>query len=150
VPTGSYRTVKGRTLASACLCNDYEDARPFALHRIQADKRTYLSARKPKEFNLTRHVNEQGLYGGGRMRTLRTRVSPRLGVILGKSPLQPKQMLGGPKKERWRTLTARLRYTWQLRRWILSEGDRMDVKSPKAIRDAIGATASRVAGLYLA
>lgn len=132
------------------LCNNYDDPRPFPLHRMQTATRTYEPSRKPADFTIAKYAVEQGHFDGDRMVTLRARVNRNLGMILGETPLELKQELGAERNDGWRTVSARVRDTWQLRWWILSEGDRMVIDSPPAIREFIATTAAKLVGFYAA
>lgn len=130
------------------LCNDYDDPRQFALHRIQEVRQTDKPARKPENFSLTQFVNELGHFGSGKMITLEARVCRHLGMVLSETPLEPNQDLGEADQDGWRTLTARVRDSWQLHWWILSEGDRMAVDKPKSLRKLVGQTVANMSTLY--
>ncbi len=80
------------------------------------------------------------------MVTLKAKVNRNVGTILGETPLEPKQELGEEVEDVWRTVSARVRDTWQLRWWILSEGDRMVIDSPPAIREFVATTAAKLVG----
>lgn len=130
------------------LCNNYDDPRPYALHRIQEAKRTYEPGRKPEGFSLADYAVEHGHFGSNKMVTLKARVNQNLGMILTETPLEPRQTFGDEDGTGWRKLSARVRDTWQLRWWILSEGARMVIESPPELKDYVATTAARLVGLY--
>ena len=108
-------------------CFDYEDIRLYPLHRMSKPVRLYEPVRKHEGFSIEAYADEHGHFGSGKIVTLKARVSPELATILEETRLEPKQKLSKPDDEGWRVLTARVRDTWQLHWWILSQGERLEL-----------------------
>lgn len=127
---------------------DYDDVLLYALHRIDSATRLYEPARKPEEFNLQEYAEEQGHFGSGKGLMLKARVSPHLALILGETPLHAKQTLSDADEAGWHRLSARVRDTWQLHWWLLSQGDRIEVLGPKRLRRAVIGSLTNATRLY--
>ena len=118
---------RGPSTYLIAMCFDYEDVRVYPLHRMTEPVRLYQPARKSKGFSIGDYAEEKGHFGSGQLITLKARVSPELALILEETRLESRQKLSKPDPQGWRTLTARVRDTWQLHWWILSQGDRLEL-----------------------
>lgn len=132
------------------LCNDYDDPRLYALHRLQSAKRTYQPRRQPQNFSMKAYAKEQGHFGSSRQITLKARICPYLATVLSETPLDASQEMGPADKDGWRLVTAKVRDTWQLHWWILSHSSGMVIEGPKSIRDTIARRSREMANLYAA
>ena len=126
----------------------HDEPRQFAMHRFISAKRENRPASKSAGFSLSIYLESQGHFGLGNMIKLTGRVSPHLSIILDETPLGQKQQLGEPDSDGWRSLVVKLRDNWQLRWWLLAQGDRIVVESPLTIRDVLVKTAQRVCEQY--
>ena len=126
----------------------HDDPRMFALHRIPSAQRTHMPVSRPGDFVLSDYLETQGNFGLGKLITLKGRVCRHLGMILEETPLSPNQKLGQPDADGWRDLDVKVRDNWQLKWWLLSEGDRIVIKSPLDIRSSLISTASSVISRY--
>lgn len=115
------------------LCFDYDEPRPYPLHRMVSATQLYVAARKKEGFAIGDYAEEQGHFGTGKMITLKARVRGHLPLILEETKLEAKQKLSEPDVEGWRLLTARVRDTWQLRWWVLAQGESIEVLGPKGL-----------------
>lgn len=122
------------------LCFNYDDPRPYPLHRMRSAKRLHLDARKKEGFTIGDYAEEQGHFGSGKMTTFKARVRDHLIRILDETKLDAKQTLSKPDAEGWCLLTARVRETSQLRWWILAQEGSIKVIQPSKLRNNRGET----------
>ena len=115
------------------LCFDYDDPRPYPLHRMVSATRLYLDARRKECFSIDDYADEQGHFGSGKMITFKARVRGHLPRVLTETKLEAKQTLSAPDAEGWCLLTARVRETWQLKWWVLAQEDSIEVIAPPEI-----------------
>lgn len=112
----------------------YTDIRLLAVHRIHKARKMDEPARRPKGFSLDDYIGEGALhFGNGKTIRLVARVSPWLAAILTETPLSAKQLLKEDGDEF--ILKVTINDTWQLRWWILSQGDAMTVLKPVRLRN---------------
>jgi len=161
---GTYRNVKGEqeerllhplglmvrepAIYLIAIVEGYDEPRMFAMHRFLCAARVHLPISQPKGFTLQHYLEEQGNFGVGKWLTLRARVSPHLAMILGETPLGTNQQLGEADCEGWRDLSVRVRHNWQLRWWLLAQGERIVVLSPTEIRDRLLLSLEQLNNLY--
>jgi predicted DNA-binding transcriptional regulator YafY len=112
------------------LCFEYDDPRPYPLHRMKSAKRLYLSARKKEDFSIDDYAEEQGHFGTGKMITFEARIRGHLLRVLKETRLEAKQTISAQNAEGWCLLTARVRDTWQLRWCVLAQEKSIEVISP--------------------
>ena len=115
---------------------DYEDVRLYAVHRFQSV--TVLESRitVPKGFSVDAHLASGAMeFGGGKEITLRAKLSDSLATYLAETPLHPDQKM--PHRGEGYELTAKVRDSWQLHFWILSQGPDIEVTAPKALRTRV-------------
>ena len=126
---------------------DYTDIRRYKLHRIESAKRTYLPSRRPNDFDLDTYLNAGGMeFGDGEQINLEALVSPGLALILSETPLSGQISLT-EENGKFR-LKSNSPSSWQLRWWILSQGDQIEVLSPPELRSGIIEVINRTASLY--
>ena len=114
----------------------YTDVRLYAVHRIGQVKVLAQPSRRPEGFSLDAYIAQGALqFGNGEMIRLVARVSPWLADILTETPLAADQELKRVGEEFH--LTATINDSWQLRWWILSQGQGITVLEPKALRKEI-------------
>lgn len=130
------------------LCNDYDDIRLYAFHRIVTAKRTYLPTRRPEDFSVKAYAKEQGHFGRGRLITMKARVKPYLATVLKETPLDSSQEIGSADKNGWSSITVKVRDTWQLQWWILSQGSGIQILEPKALCESVTGMIRDMATLY--
>lgn len=140
--------VRGPTIYLIAIVDGYEDPRMFAMHRFTSAERVHLPAFIPEGFELQRYLEEQGNFGSGKWQTLKARVTPHLAMILAETPLGTKQLLGEADGEGWHSLSVRVRDNWQLRWWLLAQGERIVVLSPPETRDRLMLSLVRLSNLY--
>lgn len=115
------------------LCFDYDDPRPYPLHRMASAKRLYLDARRKQGFDINDYALEQGHFGNGKMIAFKARVRGHLLRVLEETKLEAKQTLSEPDAKGWGLLTARVRDTWQLKWWVLAQEDNIEVVGPAGL-----------------
>lgn len=126
----------------------YEEPRMFAMHRFQSAQREFLPANYPQGFSLANYLEQQGNFGMGEWITLKARVSQNLGMILEETPLGKGQRLSEPDEEGWRKLSVRVRDNWQLKWWILAQGERIFITEPATFSEKIRATINSIQVRY--
>jgi predicted DNA-binding transcriptional regulator YafY len=128
----------------------HTDARLYALHRMTSAARTYENANRPTGFDLDDYIKTNApLFGGGKAIMLKARVSEDLARILNETPLSAKQTLTQPTSKSNRALLeAEVPDSWQLRWWVLSQGEKIEVISPIALRKEVAQTLSSAAKQY--
>lgn len=126
----------------------HHDPRMFAMHRFLSARREYAPTWQPDGFSLKYYLEEQGNFGTGKWLMLKARVSPHLGMILDETHLGSTQKLGQPDEDGWRDLVVRVRDNWQLRWWLLAQGNRIIVQAPNELAIKVLSTASSVVSAY--
>ena len=103
----------------------------------------HMSSRRPPDFQVDEWLQRGAAQFGGRKPVrLSARVSPSLGHILAESPLAAGQRLRGDR------LDVQVIDSWELRWWILSQSDGIEVLRPAALRREIGMLLHRAAARY--
>lgn len=128
----------------------HDDPRMFAMHRFLSARREHLPAMQSEGFSLNSYLEEQGHFGTGKWLTLEAKVNAHLGMILAETPLGKNQKLSEANKDDWRNLTVSVRDNWQLRWWLLGQGNRIVVQAPAELATKILSTASSVVSAYQA
>lgn len=127
---------RGPTSYLVATAFDYEDVRMYALQRVAMVRPTAEAAERPANFNLDRWLAEGGAgFGQGEMVGLELRVGAQLAIYLTETPLTAEQTME-PDGEGFR-LRARIQDTWQLRWWLLSQAEQIEVLSPASLRRTI-------------
>lgn len=120
----------------------YEDVRLYALHRLTRAARTHEASQRPAGFDLDAYIAAGALqFGQGHLR-LEARIEPTLARVLGETPIAPDQVIEGG------TLTATVPDGWQLRWWILSQGEAIEVTAPTTLRNEIRASLAAALARY--
>jgi len=118
----------------------YPDPRLYALHRVSKATRLNKPARRADGFNLDAYIQSGALqFGTGKSIRLEARINDGLKRILEETPLSADQTLA-PDEEWAARISATVADSWQLRWWILSQGDSIQVLRPRGLRREISAT----------
>lgn len=133
----------------AAMANDYVDVYLYALHRMQALELLAEDCRQKPEFDLNQFAASQGHFGSALPIHFVAKICDHLALILQESPLSESQTLSDADGSGFRQLTADVLDTWQLRWWIMGEGDRIEVISPIEFRQDIRKMLSRAHSQYL-
>ncbi len=124
----------------------YTDVRQYAVHRFRSAEMLPSTAEGVEQFSLQEYLASDALqFGSTQKLQLRARVSSGLARLLRETPLSLDMTLA-PQETGYR-LEATTSDTWQLRWWILSQGDNFIVEQPASLRKSIAAKlASALAG----
>ncbi len=96
-------------------------------------------AQRPSDFDLNGYIASGALqFGSGESIRLKARVSEELAHILAETPLSVDMQLVSDGNGK--TLSATVPDTWQLRWWVLSQGEAIEVLAPTELREEIAAT----------
>ena len=126
----------GPTTYLIATARDYEDILLFAVHRIQKATKLTEDVIRPKDFNIDEYIKGAELtFGSRKTIKLKAYVSEWLYNILIETPLSQDQTI--ELEGDWSHLTATVDDSWQLRWWILSQGDGIQVKQPKSLKKEI-------------
>ncbi len=127
---------------------NYQDVRLIALHRIETAEELSDAAIVPPDFRLD-NLLENGMlqFGNGEWLTLEARVRPNLAKLLEETKLSIDQLLV-PDTDNAFLLTVRLIDSWQLKWWILSQGEDIEVLGPTALREEIRKALKKAARQY--
>lgn len=111
----------------------YTDVRIYAVHRIGQARVLEQPSQRPEGFFLDDYIAQGALqFGNGETIRLKARVSPWLVDILTETPLAADQRFERVGQEL--RLTATITDSWQLRWWVLSQGQGITVLEPQALR----------------
>ncbi|MCC5451805.1 WYL domain-containing protein [Rheinheimera sp. UJ51] len=115
----------------------YQDVRLFALHRFTLLALTEHPLQSPEGFTLEGYLQSGALqFANGQQIVLQARVNPYLSQLLQEAPLA-KDMQLSPEVDGWHHLTATVHDGWQLKWWLLSHGNSIQVLAPTALRLAV-------------
>ncbi|MEQ1603061.1 MAG: WYL domain-containing protein [Methylococcaceae bacterium] len=125
---------------------EYEDIRLYALHRIHKVMATDHPAARPANFNLDAYIASGALHFGDGTLRLKAYTSHELANYLRETALSKDQTL--LEIDDCFHLTATVIDSWQLRWWILSQGDGIEVIEPIFLREEIAKCLKSAAGKY--
>jgi len=138
---------RGVTLYLVATAFGYTDPRTYALHRFTQASRTGEPVARPPGFDLDAFIAEGALqFGNGQTLRLEAWVSESLARVLDETPLAADQTLELVEDVHY--LTASVLDSWQLRWWLLSQGDEVIVAEPAELRAAIAETLESAAAAY--
>jgi predicted DNA-binding transcriptional regulator YafY len=113
---------------------EYEDVRLYAVHRIAKAVKMADAAICPKRFSLAGYLEEGAMdFCSSEPVMFVAEVSEALGGYLMESPMNDSQKMSRGDNGGW-LLKATVRDSWQLRWWILSQGDGIVVREPEKLR----------------
>lgn len=125
----------------------YQDVRLYALHRFAQAQTTDKPANRPDNFSLDHYIASGALqFGDGAQIQLQAWVSKGLADYLSETRLAEDQVLE-PQADGY-LLQATVNDTWQLRWWLLSNGQAIEVLAPEALRLQIYQTLSQACQRY--
>lgn len=119
-----------------CTINAHEDVRMLALHRIKDVENTQLLANKPRGFDLDDYLSKGnlGVLQSQKPINLEIRMRNRSAAMLEETPLSTNQKVKTVSDD-WKTITATVPDSVQLRSWLKSYGADVEVIRPKSLRD---------------
>jgi predicted DNA-binding transcriptional regulator YafY len=127
---------------------DYPDVRTYSLHRVQSATMLETAVKRPKDFDLERHLATGVLdFGAGKRIRLEARFASESAIHLYESPLSADQQLTPVDKDSVR-LRATVNDTPQLRWWLLAFGDNVEVVAPASLRAQFATVAAAMAAAY--
>ena len=116
----------------------YKDPRLYALHRIRTVRVLSEPVQPLEGFSLDQFIASRRMeFGGGDTIQLQATVDPELACYLEESRLSTDQKITQPVKDGPCRLTATVAYSWQLRFWLLSQGEKITVEKPARLRREI-------------
>lgn len=133
----------------AAMANEYEDVYLYALHRMLAVEVLVDDCRQKAGFDLSQFAQSQGHFGSASPIHLEAKIRDHLALILQESPLSENQIISEADSFGFKLLTADVLDTWQLRWWIMGEGDRIEVISPSELRQDIQSMLTKAYRQYL-
>jgi predicted DNA-binding transcriptional regulator YafY len=129
---------------------DYNDILLLAVHRIQSVEITDEPCRKPEGFTLDAYLKSGALgfpmEGEGTI-NLKVLFSKAAAAHLYESPLSADQMLAD-QKDGYVLVEAEVQDTHQLRWWLLSFGDQVEVVGPVGLREEMANTLRKAINSY--
>jgi predicted DNA-binding transcriptional regulator YafY len=127
---------RGQAFYLLCTINNFTDVRQLALHRMVSATVLDAKANKPDDFNIDREVERsQGMGGSGEPLQLVARFWKRAGLHLMETRLSTDQTISeDPDNSALLRITATVKDTAQLRWWLLSFGQSVEVLQPDALR----------------
>jgi len=128
---------RGPVTYLAAMANEYEDAYMYAIHRMKSAELLDQDSRQKYDFELNNYANNQGHFGSGELIELKARISDHLAIMLEETPLVESQQISEKDETGYRIIRATIPNTWQLRWWVLGEGQRIEVLAPKSFRKEI-------------
>jgi len=133
-----------------CTLWDYQDIKQFALHRfVSAEPSTELY-RENTDFNLQEYTKEQHQFSYPTTQEpirLKALFEKNIAWHLAETPLSDDQILIPQQDERV-LLEATILETLELKWWLLSFGDNVEVVEPIALRDRFKSVVDRMGKLY--
>lgn len=127
----------------------YEEARQFALHRFVDATELDEPRQNPVGFSLQQYIQDGAFsYGSGQSFELKLRIfSEEVARNLLESPLSREQVL--TNGEIPAELSAKVDDSWQLRWWLLSLGELVEVVHPLALREELASRLQQASQRYL-
>jgi predicted DNA-binding transcriptional regulator YafY len=126
----------------------YTDRRLYALHRFQSVEITQAQANCPEDFDIDHYIAQGALQftNTGTSLKLLIAVNETIARILRETALSNDQEIR-IKSDRT-TVKATVADSWQLRWWLLAQGDAIEVLKPVALRREIATLCQRMAMMY--
>ena len=138
---------KGAVVYLVATAKDYSDIRTYAIHRFKKAERTFEKLKALNGFSLERYIQEGALqFGDVAKFELTGSINDDLARLLTETPLSVDQVIKA-KDDQWH-LKATVLDSWQLRWWILSQGNRIKVLKPLAFAKEIATTLRAAADQY--
>jgi len=133
-----------------CTLWDYQDIKQFALHRFITAEPSAEPYRENTDFNLQEYTKEQHQFSYPTTQEpirLKALFEKNIAWHLAETPLSDDQILMPQQDERV-LLEATILETLELKWWLLSFGDNVEVVEPIALRERFKSVAERMGELY--
>lgn len=132
--------------------NDYSDIKQLALHRFQDAELNEREAFQPKGFDLDTYIAkgefDYPIDDDAKNIKLKLKISQFIKRLLSETPLSPDQSIS-EYDEVFYLLTATVKNTEQLRWWIRSFGDSIEVCEPISLREEFAQQIKKLSEMYL-
>lgn len=141
--------VRNQVIYLVCVFDGFDDIRQLAMQRIRFADVLGLPAVKPADFVLDDYI-AQGAFGlvfRDEPLSLEARFMGHLAIHLRETPIAEDQVIEEIDQNFFR-LTASVPDTLELRLWLKSFGDEVEVLGPPALREEFTGQAKRMAKLY--
>ncbi len=127
----------------------YSDIRQFAVHRFRHLRVLGSATEGLRDFDLQAYLRSDALqFGDTDKIELQAWISDNLARLVRETPLSADMQL--IKLEQGHCLRATVSNSWQLRWWLLSQGDGLIVEQPLTLRQQMAETLSNAAAQYQA
>jgi predicted DNA-binding transcriptional regulator YafY len=127
---------------------NYQDIRLYALHRMYNATSSDQPVKRPAGFDLDAYIAGGALqFGGGDNICLKAKIWDGIAHILQETPLSVDQQI--QEIDSSYILTATVADSWQLRWWILSQGEGIEVIEPALLRQDIANSLQQAAARYV-
>ena len=130
-------------------CHRSNEIRTFKIERIRAVEMTYESYDIPPDFDANSYLASSWgiVVASGEAENIRLRFSPELARIMKETIWHPSQA-SEPQSDGSVIVTFTVTNTVELRSWILSWGDEVEVLEPEGIRQEIIDTTKAIQDVY--
>tara|TARA_B110000196_G_scaffold293833_1_gene282440 strand:- start:35440 stop:36441 length:1002 start_codon:yes stop_codon:yes gene_type:complete len=132
---------QGHTLYLICGFFDYDGVRMTALHRYSEIEILDEYIKPNPKFDIDSYLSDGSMLwsvNDNKTHQVKLRVHKELVSILQETPISSNQILNADKNNKgWSFLTTPAIDSQQLRRWILSQGNKIEVIEPLALKDSI-------------
>ena len=132
-----------------CSVGDHDGIVTLAIHRIEEATVTKEKRRAPDDFDLDAYIasGSVGYRLGEADLEFEAYVEPTLAQLLAETPIAADQLLVAHDSGRFH-LRARLADTWDLRAWLLAQGDTIEIVGPVELREELGDLVESAAAMY--
>lgn len=133
---------------------DYDDMRITALHRYADVELLDETIQRDEAFDIDDYLDSGEMswpWGGAQAEKkikLTANIHQYLAFHLNEMPLSKDQVIKKKAGSSWCTLTATVMDTHELRYWLLSQGDSIEIVSPKPMREWFASIAGKMADIY--
>lgn len=141
--------VRDQIIYLVCVFNGFDDIRQLVTQRIHSAEVLGLAVDKPANFVLDDYI-AQGAFGliiGDEPLQLEARFMSHLAIHLRETPIADDQVLEDIDEDFVR-LIASVPDTFELRLWLKSFGDEVEILGPQALREEFAGLTKRMAKLY--
>lgn len=127
---------RGNTPYLTATVHTYDNVLLFAIHRIRKVEVTARKVNVPGDYKVDDYIAEGAMeFWVGDIITLKAKLSDELATYLTETPIAEEQKINH-RSGSWQ-ITAKVRDSYQLRMWILSQASGVTVLAPKALREQI-------------
>lgn len=140
--------VRDQVVYLVCTMWEYDDLRQLALHRVVSATLLDSSIRRPAGFDIDAYI-AQGEFGfphGGPIR-LEVKFAASVALHLAECPLSEDQQISEIDADSV-LLRATVQDTQELRWWLQSFGDEVEVRGPEALREEFKEIAGKLGKIY--